>query len=115
MDDILDYQSDQATFGKPVGHDLDEGKVTLPFIRAREALDPGRRGRLLELAGHERLSPGDHEEIRRLVAEGGGVLSARRQADDLVREAAGALAAFPPSPARGHLEALAAYTVARDR
>jgi octaprenyl-diphosphate synthase len=115
MDDILDYQSDQATFGKPVGHDLDEGKVTLPFIRARETLDPGRRGRLLELAGHERLSPGDHEEIRQLVAEGGGVLSARRRADELVREAADALAVFSPSPARGHLEALAAYTVARDR
>ncbi len=115
MDDILDYQSDQATFGKPVGHDLDEGKITLPFIRARESLESGRRGRLCELAEHPTLTAGDHEEIRELVAEGGGVISARLKADELVHEAARALAVLPPSPARDQLEALAAYTVARDR
>ena len=30
-DDILDLTSDQATMGKPVGHDLREGKITLPI------------------------------------------------------------------------------------
>ncbi len=113
MDDILDYQGDQATFGKPVGHDLDEGKITLPFIRAREALGGAQRSRLCELAGRERLSRDDHEEIRALVTEGGGVAAARRRAEELAREAGAALAAFPPSAARDHLEALAAVTVAR--
>ncbi len=114
MDDILDYQSDRATFGKPVGHDLSEGKITLPFIRAREALSGAGRARLCELAGREVIAPEDYEEIGRLVAEGGGVDSARAQAGELVREAAAALAVFPPSPARDRLEALAAYTVARN-
>jgi len=115
MDDILDYQSDRETFGKPVGHDLSEGKITLPFIRAREALSDAKRLRLCALAGRENLGPQDYEEIVQLVAEGRGVISARLKADELAREAVAALAVFPASAARGQLEALAAYTVSRDR
>lgn len=33
-DDMLDYLSDEATMGKPTGHDLAEGKLTLPIIHA---------------------------------------------------------------------------------
>ena len=32
MDDLLDYTSSEAVFGKPVGKDLKEGKITLPLI-----------------------------------------------------------------------------------
>jgi len=113
MDDILDYQGDQATFGKPVGHDLDEGKITLPFIRAREALSDDRRERLCELAGSEHLTAQDHEEIRELVNRGGGVISARIKADELAHEALFALDRLPPTPARDHLKTLARDSAAR--
>lgn len=114
VDDILDYQGEADTFGKPVGHDLDEGKITLPFIRARETLNDHDRERLCELAGHESLSPDDYEEIMALVAKGGGAASASLKADELSHEAVAALAAFPPSPARDHLEALAVTAVGRN-
>ncbi len=114
IDDILDYQGDQATFGKPVGHDLDEGKITLPFIRARESLGDARRNRLCALAEQESISPEDHEEISALVTEGEGLVSARLKADELIHEAVEALNDFPPSPARDKLEALAFYTVSRN-
>ena len=32
VDDVLDYTSDEAVLGKPIGGDLREGKVTLPII-----------------------------------------------------------------------------------
>lgn len=114
VDDILDYQGDEAAFGKPVGHDLDEGKITLPFIRAREGLSDDKRERLCELAEHEDISAAEHEEIAVLVAEGRGLESSRLKADELIHEAIDALGCFPPSPARDRLEALAAYTVSRD-
>ncbi len=34
MDDALDYLSEESAAGKPVGHDLEEGKITLPLIHA---------------------------------------------------------------------------------
>ncbi|MBW2324489.1 MAG: polyprenyl synthetase family protein [Deltaproteobacteria bacterium] len=34
IDDFLDYSTTAFEFGKPVGHDLDEGKITLPVILA---------------------------------------------------------------------------------
>ena len=39
MDDILDVTSDTSTLGKPVLHDFEEGKTTLPYIYLHEALD----------------------------------------------------------------------------
>jgi octaprenyl-diphosphate synthase len=115
IDDLLDYQGDEAALGKPAGHDLDEGKITLPFILAREALPPARRERLENLAGPEtgRLSRENFQEISALVAEGRGLAEARLKAETLAAQAARVLSAWPSSPAREHLAALAAYVTAR--
>lgn len=45
MDDALDYLSDTEMAGKPVGHDLEEGKITLPLIYAMHK-DPELRARV---------------------------------------------------------------------
>ena len=113
VDDILDYQGELATFGKPVGHDLDEGKITLPFIRARNTLAENEAERLCTLARQEKISPVDHSEIRSLVDRAGGTALARLKVDELSREAVNALAVFQPSPARDLLEALAIASIAR--
>jgi len=34
MDDVLDFTAEQGQWGKPLGADLAEGKITLPLIRA---------------------------------------------------------------------------------
>ena len=36
-DDVLDSAIDEATAGKSVGHDLQEGKLTLPVLLAYES------------------------------------------------------------------------------
>ncbi|MDX1924496.1 MAG: polyprenyl synthetase family protein, partial [Rickettsiaceae bacterium] len=42
-DDIMDYYSDSAIMGKNIGDDFYEGKITLPIILLRDALDPVNR------------------------------------------------------------------------
>ena len=115
LDDVLDYQSDQETIGKPVGRDLDEGKVTLPFILARENLSPIAKARLEVLATQISLSSDMHQEVQALVLEGRGVECSLVKASQMVQEAVDALMLFPPSPYRDHLESLAAYMVDRSR
>ena len=46
VDDALDYMSDDGTIGKQIGDDLDEGKPTLPVIRAMEVGTEAQRKRL---------------------------------------------------------------------
>ena len=41
MDDALDYVADQEDFGKEKGHDLFEGKMTLPLIHTYANADAG--------------------------------------------------------------------------
>jgi octaprenyl-diphosphate synthase len=112
IDDLLDYQGEEAALGKPAGHDLEEGQITLPFILAREALPPERRERLRRLARGP-LDPEVLREITGLVAEGGGLAAARQKAETLAGQAARALEGWPASSARESLTALAAYVTAR--
>jgi octaprenyl-diphosphate synthase len=115
IDDLLDFQGDEAVLGKPAGHDLDEGKITLPFILARRALPRAEIERLRQLAGPDNgnLGPEAFREIRGLVEAGGGLAAARRAAETLAEQAARALEPWPPSPAREQLAALAFYVTAR--
>jgi octaprenyl-diphosphate synthase len=73
VDDALDYVGTQHEFGKPVGLDLVEGKITLPFIYARDNLPPADRRHLLELAEQGRTQPEVLEEAKQMVREAGGV------------------------------------------
>lgn len=58
VDDVLDYQSDQAAMGKNVGDDLAEGKNTLPLIYAMRdgtASDKAIIAQAIESAGLDQL------------------------------------------------------------
>lgn len=39
IDDLLDYLGDEKTFGKSLGKDFSEGKITLPLIRLHQYFD----------------------------------------------------------------------------
>ena len=117
VDDALDYVGTEHEFGKPVGHDLAEGKITLPFIFARENCGPSQRGRLLELAAAAPTDPAAQADAKEMVREAGGVEHTMAQAKAHALAAQEALAALiPPQGPGEHLEtllALAPYVVER--
>jgi octaprenyl-diphosphate synthase len=105
-DDVLDSAIDETTAGKSVGHDLQEGKLTLPVLLACEAdADLGRRIR--KLLGEQGVPAAVAAEILADVRAAGGVDKARRKAAALADEAVRALEALAPSPHRDALRALA--------
>lgn len=111
-DDVLDSASDEETAGKSVGHDLQEGKLTLPVLLACEA-DPelGRRvrGQLGERGVPAAVVAGILAEVR----AAGGIERARQRAAALADEAVSALAAVPASPHRDALAVLARLSADR--
>jgi len=105
-DDVLDSAIDETTAGKSVGHDLQEGKLTLPVLLACEA-DPALGQRIRKQLGEQGVPAAVAAEILADVRSAGGVDKARRKASALADEAAVALEVLPPSPYREALRTLA--------
>jgi octaprenyl-diphosphate synthase len=111
-DDVLDCAADEVVAGKSVGHDLQEGKLTLPVLLACEA-QPALRERIRACLGEKGMSAEQAHPLLAAVREAGGVERARAQARALVDEALAALDALPPSAHRQALEGLALFSVQR--
>jgi octaprenyl-diphosphate synthase len=115
MDDILDYKADQSKLGKPVGQDLEEGRITLPFILTREKLPEAERRKLVALGEKLTLSEADKREIQTKVEEVGALDEALEKAESYVETAVQALSPLPETKEKDILIELARYTVRRDR
>jgi len=112
VDDILDCAAHEAVAGKSVGHDLQEGKLTLPILLACEA-QPALRERIREALGEKGMSAERAAPLLAAVREAGGVERARTRALALVDEAHAELQALPPSRYKDALHAIATFCVER--
>ena len=114
-DDSLDFIADQERFGKAIGSDLREGKLTLPLIAMLQRAPCEDADHVRALLRRRALTPGELEAIRRLVVEHDGVDYARAQAAARARAAKAGLAAFASSEEREVLSLIADFVVDRDR
>jgi len=112
MDDALDYAAEAAAVGKPVGHDLEEGKITLPLIHAMQH-DDELAGRVAEIAERGGYHGDDREWVRERVARQQGAEHAMQKAADYARRARTALPAGGDEQIRQLLAALADFSAAR--
>ncbi|HSO82893.1 polyprenyl synthetase family protein [Thiocapsa sp.] len=111
IDDALDYSPANAELGKNVGDDLDEGKPTLPVIRAMEVGTPEQNALLrkaIEEGGRKYM-----ESVVEAIASTDAITYTTRLAEDYADRAKRALATLPPSPARDAMETLADFSVDR--
>jgi octaprenyl-diphosphate synthase len=111
VDDALDYNADSAEIGKNVGDDLDEGKPTLPVIRAI-AIGTQGQGALLRRA----IEEGGREHIDAVlaaIADTGAIAYTTQLARTYAQHAKEALAVLPSPPYREALGVLAGFAVSR--
>jgi len=113
MDDLLDYVSSQERFGKPVGKDLREGKITLPLIYTLPRLETSERERLEGLFKSHKATDEDYRNLIELVRSSGAVDQIRHEARSYVEKAAGYLDPFPDSSAKKNLLELNRYVIDR--
>ena len=115
IDDSLDFAADPARLGKAVGHDLREGKRTLPLIATLDRATTEERTLILETLGRPGVLDVDVAEVRRLVKVYDGVGYAVGRASAYAATGVAALDRAPASEAREILELIAEYVIHRDR
>lgn len=119
VDDMLDFEGTEARIGKPVGHDIQQGIVTLPVIFALNAAGAAEASRIRAMIARAKekggLSQEEVAEVRDLIIRTGALGRARDTAQHLADRAKSHLRGFPPLAERQDLEAFADYVVRRDR
>lgn len=113
QDDLLDLLGAAQVVGKPVGRDLEKGKLTLPAIHHLAHVDPARRGESERLFRDGAITPKGRAAIGRALERTGSVEYARAAAAGLVGEARTLLTGLPETGARSSLEALAGAVISR--
>ncbi|RME43986.1 MAG: polyprenyl synthetase family protein [Caldilineae bacterium] len=112
VDDILDFQGDEARLGKPVANDLRQGIATLPVLLFLD----GQPDHPTILKAVARQHPTE-AEIQQVVAEiraSGSIQEAMTEARRFARQAREALSPLPDNLYRQALAGIAEYAVARD-
>lgn len=115
MDDILDYTSSEEEFGKPVGKDLREGKITLPLIYYLSECDRAVTEELQDLFKNRHARDEDYQRLIAMVRETGVIDRIRSTAGDYVKRAASFLDSLPESAAKEDLLSLGPYILTRRR
>ncbi len=113
IDDLLDYTSSEEVFGKPVGKDLKEGKITLPLIYTLSQLETAERKRLEDLFLNHRRTDDDYRDIIDLVRRNGALDRIREEARIYVTDAISCLDMFPDSATKRDLTTLSQHIIDR--
>ncbi|NLN59568.1 MAG: polyprenyl synthetase family protein [Deltaproteobacteria bacterium] len=112
-DDTLDYIAREDEFGKAIGKDLEEGKLTLPLIRTMAQGSKEEKTRMQTLLRKTARTPEDIGEIRALIGRYDGISYTLDKAAALIAEARERLAVFPDTPQKTVLLTIADHIVER--
>ncbi|MCL4428009.1 MAG: polyprenyl synthetase family protein [Deltaproteobacteria bacterium] len=112
MDDALDYISDEE-FGKFIGNDLKEGKLTLPLIHALERADEKEKDTISKIIYKKKLAVKDLKTVLGLVKSYGSINYTISKAKDAVEKAKENLGIFPDSEYKTSLIDIANYIIER--
>ncbi|HIJ89077.1 MAG TPA: octaprenyl diphosphate synthase [Desulfuromonadales bacterium] len=115
MDDILDYVATEEEFGKSIGHDLEEGKITLPLIHTLRNCTASERTVIAAVVDLDEMSLDDFRTVSSLVGQYGGIDYTIQKARHYVDCCQNHLTVFAHTPVREALLSLSEYVVTRSR
>ena len=113
-DDILDYTGKEQEFGKSIGKDLEEGKITLPLIFAIKQSTEEEKDKIKEIITRKKGSQKAAREILRLIKKYNGIDYSFQRAENFIRDAQTQLNIFPECLEKDQLNAVAEYILSRN-
>jgi octaprenyl-diphosphate synthase len=114
-DDILDYMAEEGTFGKGLGKDLQEGKITLPLIYLLKDVSNGEVKRVKEIIRKNTFSASDLSTILELLKKYMSIEKSYEYARMMISEAKETLKIFDDSNEKAALLTISDYILERKK
>ena len=114
-DDIFDYFPTTASVGKPTGHDIMEGKITLPLLFALQHAPAEEADRMKALLDQsDELTVSQVAELVEFAKRHKGIEYAEEKMQILAAEASNLLEKLSETPAREAMSTLIDYFIGRN-
>jgi octaprenyl-diphosphate synthase len=112
-DDTLDYMAREEEFGKAIGKDLNEGKVTLPLIRTLQQCSQEEKILIEKIFQDRLLNDTMLEKIMTLIGHYDGIPYSLQRAQQYIKEGRDTLSGFGDSDEKKALLCIADFVVER--
>ena len=112
-DDTLDYNSEIKIFGKEVGNDFYEGKVTLPIILLFQKTNNIEKRNLKDIFKKNKRIKNDLEFTLELILKYDIINQCYKKAEHFINLASNSLSIFPSSEEKKVLENLTSFSLER--
>ena len=112
-DDILDYNSELKLFGKKIGNDFYEGKITLPVILLFQQINNIEKQSLKDIFKKNKRSENDLKFTLDLILKYKIIKQCYKKAEHFISLASSSLSIFPDSEEKRVLENLTTFSLER--
>ena len=112
-DDTLDYNSEIKIFGKEVGNDFYEGKITLPIILLFQKTNNIEKQNLKDIFKKNKRTKNDLEFTLDLILKYNIINQCYKKAEHFINLASNSLSIFPSSEEKKVLENLTSFSLER--
>ena len=112
-DDTLDYNSELKLFGKEIGNDFYEGKVTLPIILLYQKSIEGEREKLKVLFKKKDRSAEEFKSVLLMIKKYNIIFECYRKAEYFINLASNSLSIFEESKEKEILKNLTSFSLER--
>ena len=113
-DDTLDYNSEFKLFGKKIGQDFYEGKITLPIILLFQKADIHEKEMLKDIFSKDARDENDLDYSLSLIKKYDVIKACYKKAEHYINLASNALSLFKDSEEKNILENLTSFSLARN-
>ncbi len=113
IDDNLDYTSKEEEFGKRIGIDLQDGKITLPLIFTLKHCNQEEKDSIQKIVESHPITKESFFQVAKMIEQYHGIHYAWEKAKGYIEKAKKHLHLFPNSREKESLYALADYVLER--
>jgi len=112
-DDTLDYNSELKLFGKEIGNDFYEGKITLPIILLYQKSKNDERKELKEFFEKKERSEKEFKKVLLMIKKNNIIFECYRKAEYFINLASNSLSVFGDSKEKNILQNLTSFSLQR--